>query len=143
MKKLFDEFRDEPSKDFVIDYNNEIKNIDDILKIQPAHFHIDAFFENEDLILSVIGNVDLTLACAKTLKPVEQSIHIKTSIVIADHEEADFMLDEDIELHDILFGTIIAEKPYVVYHPDAKELSFEEKKSPHPAFADLDKLFEK
>jgi len=116
MKKLFDEFRDEPSKDFVIDYNNEIKNIDDILKI---------------------------LACAKTLKPVEQSIHIKTSIVIADHEEADFMLDEDIELHDILFGTIIAEKPYVVYHPDAKELSFEEKKSPHPAFADLDKLFEK
>lgn len=143
MKILVDALKNEPSMDFIFDYKNEIENIDDITAIKPANFHIDAFFENDELTLSIIGDTILTQTCAKTLKPVDVNIHVKTTLIFGQNEDADYMLEDEIDLESILFGTIIAEKPYVVYHPDAKDISFDKEKSPHPAFADLDKLFEK
>jgi len=143
MKILVHDLENKPSIDFVYDYQNEIKNIDDIIDIKPAKFHLDAYFNDDELILSVDCKVDLTMACAKTLKPVDQHLEFNASIVFGNSEEADFMLTDEIDLSDILFGYIIAEKPIVVYHPDAQDVSFEKEKSPHPAFADLDKLFKK
>lgn len=143
MNILLETLRNEPSMDFIFDYKNEIKNIDDIIAIKPANFHIDAFFENDELTLSIIGDTMLTQPCAKTLKPVDVNIHVKTTLILSRNEDADYMLEDEIDLRSILFGTIIAEKPYVVYHPDAKDVSFDKEKRPHPAFADLDKLFEK
>jgi uncharacterized protein len=37
----------------------------------------------------------------------------------------------------------LSEKPYTIYHPDADKTLFEKEKSPHPAFADLDKIVKK
>ncbi len=141
MKILVYDLKNKPSIDFTYDYSEEIKNVDDILSIKPAKFHLDAFFNDDELILSVNCSVDFDMACAKTLKPVSQHLDFNESIVFANNDDADFMLTEEIEISDIMFGYIVAEKPLVVYHPDAQDVSFEEKKSPHPAFADLDKLF--
>ncbi|MFA6800856.1 MAG: hypothetical protein WCR19_01955 [Acholeplasmataceae bacterium] len=143
MKILINDLRNNPSFDFICDYKDEIKNIDDILDIKPAKFHLDAFFNDDDMILSITGEVDMTLSCAKTLKPVDYHINLKTSIIFGSDEEADYIMTDEIELSDLVFGEIIAEKPYVVYHADAKDVHFEKEVSPHPAFADLDKLFKK
>lgn len=143
MKLLVHDLENTPSIDFVYDYQNEIKNIDDIIGIKPAKFHLDAYLNEDELILSVSCDVELTMACAKTLKPVEQHLVFSESIVFSNEDDADFLLTDEIEISDIMFGYIIAEKPLVVYHPDAQDVSFEKKKSPHPAFADLDKLFKK
>ncbi len=143
MKILVYDLKNVPSIDFTYDYKEEIKNVDDILAIKPAEFHLDAYFNDDELILSVNCKIDLTMACAKTLKPVDQHLEFDASIVFGESEEADYMLTDEIDISDIMFGYIISEKPLVVYHPDASGVSFDEKKSPHPAFADLDKLFKK
>ncbi len=143
MKILVIDLKNEPSIDFDYHFKKEIENIDDILDIQPAKFHVDAFFNEGEMILSITGEVDLTLACAKTLKPVEHHLSLSESIVFGEKEDADYVLTDEVQISDLIFGEIIAEKPLVVYHPDAQDISFEKEKSPHPAFADLDKLFNK
>jgi len=143
MKILVNDLKDKPSLDFICDYTNEIKSIEDIISIKPVNFHLDAFFTDDEVTLSVSGHVDLTLTCAKTLLPVEHQMDMTESIIFGSSEDADFILEDEIDISDILFGYIIAEKPYVVYHPDAKNINFEKEKSIHPAFADLNKLLHK
>jgi len=97
----------------------------------------------EEIIFDLTVNVDLELACSKTLKPVPYHMEITEKVVFGESEDADFIITNPIELSDIIFGYIISEKPFTIYHPDAKEILFEKEKSPHPAFADLDKLLKK
>lgn len=143
MKILLHEIKEKASLDFTYDYQKEIEAIDDILSIKPAKIHMDIDDQEDTLILNIDVNVDMELACSKTLKPVEYHMDIKEEVIFGDQEDADFILTNEIDLSDIIFGYIISEKPYTIYHPDAKELLFEEEKSPHPAFADLDKLLKK
>jgi len=143
MKIILHEIKEKASLDFTYDYQKEIDSIEDILSIKPAIIHVDVNFQDDTLILNIDVSVDMELACSKTLKPVQYHMDIKEEVIFGDHEEADFILTNEIELSDIIFGYIISEKPYTIYHPDAKELLFEKEKSPHPAFADLDKLLKK
>lgn len=143
MKILVNDLKTNPSMDLVCDFQNEIKNIDDIININPASIHVDAFFNEDELILSITGQISMVLACAKTLKPIPYQIDLNASIVFGQDEDADYVLTDKIDLHALIFGEMIAEKPIAVYHPDASDVSFEKEKSPHPAFADLDKLFKK
>ena len=143
MKILLKELKEKTSLEFVYDFKNEIKEIDDILSIKPASIKIDVTIIEKEVVLDFKLVVDMELACAKTLKPVAYHMDIEEEIIFGNDEDADFMLSEYIELSDILFGYIISEKPYTIYHPDAQETFFEKEKSPHPAFAELDKLFKK
>lgn len=143
MKILLKELKEKTSLDFVYDFQNEIKNIEDILSIKPATIHIDVTIIEEEIILDLSIKVDMELACAKTLKPVFYHMEIQDEAILGSSEDADFILSQKIDISDIIFGYIISEKPYTIYHPDASELLFEEEKSPHPAFADLDMLLKK
>jgi DUF177 domain-containing protein len=143
MKILLKELKEKTSLDFTYDFQNEIKEINDILSIKPASIEIDVNIIEEEVVLDVNIEVDMVLACAKTLKPVDYHMDIKEEVIFGKDEDADFMLTEYIELSDIIFGYIISEKPYTIYHPDAKKISFEAEKSPHPAFAELDTLLKK
>lgn len=143
MKILLHEIKDKASLDFTYDYHKEIEPMEDILSIKPAIIHVDIRFKDNSLILNFNMNVDMVLACSKTLKPVPYHMDINENIIFGEQEDADYVLTNEIEVSDIIFGYIISEKPYTIYHPDAKELLFEEEKSPHPAFADLDKLLKK
>jgi uncharacterized protein len=143
MKIILHEIKEKASLDFTYDYHKEIEHIEDILSIKPANIHVDINFDDDSLILDFNVKVDMELACSKTLKPIPYHMDISENVIFGNQEDADFILTNEIELSDIIFGYIISEKPYTIYHPDAKELLFEEEKSPHPAFADLDKLLKK
>ena len=143
MKFLVRDLNDVTSIDYSFDFTNYIEDIVDIIKIEPAH--ISGTFQRveDELIFTGFVEVNLVLACSKTLKPVDYSMAFDANLIFGNTEDADYPLTEVIELSDLIFGYIISEKPYTIYHPDAKDILFEEEKSAHPAFADLDKLLKK
>ncbi len=143
MKFTIHELKEKALLEFTHDYTNHLKNTVDILKIEPANIKCTNQWIENELYMKVQLDVNMDLACAITLKPVPYEMHLECEIVFGDSEDADFLLTDPLELTDILFGYIVSEKPYTIYHPDADKTSFDEKRSPHPAFADLDKTFKK
>jgi uncharacterized metal-binding protein YceD (DUF177 family) len=140
--KLFD-IKDKPSIDFIYDYQDKIKNHEDILSIEPAHIHIEIFHEKDIIRFVIKVKVHMELECAKTLKPVNYHMEFEDEIIFGSSLDADFPLEDPIDISDIIFGYILSLKPYTIYHPDAHDVKFEKEKSPHPAFADLDKIMKK
>lgn len=143
MKIALKDLRDKPSISIIHDYHDDIESIPDLIDIKPAHIKAESSFLDDMLTMSVEIEVDLVLACAKTLKPVDYHLKVNETIVFGEDENADFRLEDPMPFSDIIFGYILSEKPLVVYHPDAQNLAFNKTKSPHPAFADLDKFLKK
>jgi uncharacterized metal-binding protein YceD (DUF177 family) len=140
--KLFD-IKDKASIDFIYDYQDKIKDHEDILSIEPANIHIDIYHESNSMRFVIYVKVNMELECAKTLKPVNYHMEFEDEIIFSPSHDADFPIEDPIEISDIIFGYILSEKPYTIYHPDAHDVKFEKEKSPHPAFADLDKIMKK
>ncbi|PKK93124.1 MAG: hypothetical protein CVV61_06250 [Tenericutes bacterium HGW-Tenericutes-6] len=143
MKISLHELKEKTSMSFDVDYNQKIKGNPDILSIQPAKINMDIKHIDASLELDIHVDVNMDLACAKTLKPVPYHLSFDEIILFGQDEDADFPLTDPLEISDIVYGYILSLKPYVIYHPDATHVSFEETKSPHPAFADLDKIVKK
>lgn len=143
MKFTIHELREQASLTFTFDYTHHLKNTVDMLSIEPAKIMISNRWIDHELMMNVVIDVNMELACAKTLKPVPYEMHMETDIVFGDSEDCDFKLTDPLELTDILFGYIMSEKPYTIYHPDADKTSFDQERSPHEAFAELDKTFKK
>lgn len=143
MKISIHDIKDTTSIEFVYDYSKHIESIADFLSIKPAHIKGTIKKIEEELICDFRVDVDTVLACSKTLKPVQYTMGFDAEIIFGNSEDADYPMTETIDFAEIIFGYIMSEKPYTIYHPDASETSFEKEKSPHPAFADLDKLLKK
>ena len=143
MKIMVHDLKELTSIDYTDDYRNYIHQVPDILSIDDAHIKGTARRIEDEIIFDLRIDVSLKLACSKTLKPVHYPMNFTAEIIFGNTEDADYPLTDSIELSDIIFGYIVSEKPYTIYHPDAHDTSFEEKKNPHPAFADLDKLLKK
>jgi len=143
MKISLESLKDKTSLTFTYDFQDYIKNVEDILEIEPAKIHLK--LQHEEAQLSVVLTVDvkMTLACAKTFLPVPYHLQFTEDVIFGSNNDVDYALSDDLDLADIIFGYIMSEKPYVVYHPDAKELLFEKEKSPHPAFAELTEYLKK
>jgi uncharacterized protein len=129
--------------DFTYDYKHHLKHVIDILDIGPAHITCELKWIQDELVMDVHIDVNMVLACSKTLKPVPYVMKMDEQIIFGPTEDSDYPLTDPLELTDILFGYIVSEKPFTIYHPDAMNTSFEKERSPHPAFADLDKTFKK
>ena len=140
MKLKLSDLKEKTSLKFIQDYTEAIADVLDILSIQPAHISCEIFNKTDEILITVQVDVQLELACSKTLKPVPYHMQFDADIVFGSSEDAEYPLTDPIELSDIIFGYIISEKPYTIYHPDAEKTSFDKEKSPHPAFADLDKI---
>lgn len=91
----------------------------DIIDIQPFETSYEIIQKHDQTILQVEGEVDLVLACSKTLKPVEYHLTFDTDVTFGNLDECDFIYSNTINLNDILLGIIVSEKPYVIYHEDA------------------------
>ena len=143
MKISIHELKDLTSIEFDANYSKHIESIVDFIDIKPAHIKGTLRMIENELVCDLHVDVETVLACSKTLKPVNHSMSFDAEIIFGDSEDADYPLTETIDLSNIIFGYIISEKPFTIYHPDAIETSFEKEKSPHPAFADLDKLLKK
>ena len=143
MKIALHELKEKTSIELNYDYSDEIKRTVDILSIQPAEISCEFNFESDELYMNISVSVDMELACSKTLKPVPYLLEFDADIIFGSSLAADYPLTDPLELTDIIFGYIVSEKPYTIYHPDAENILFEKEKSPHPAFADLDKNVKK
>ena len=143
MKFSIHELKEKASIDFIYDYRKEISNIVDILSIEPTKIEANFRYERDELFMQVKVDCHMCLACSKTLKPVKYHMQFEDSLIFGSSQEADFPLTDSIELSDIIFGLMISEKPYTIYHPDAKDITYEKEDSPHPAFAELDKTYKK
>jgi uncharacterized protein len=143
MKIYTQQIKDRYVIDEKIDYQHYIQNSLDILSISETHVTGTIFYALEEVVAKLHVQTQLTMACAKTLKPVDVPLNFEVDLVFGQSVDAEYPLTNPIELDDIIFGQILSEKPYTVYHLDAKDANFEEKKGPHPAFKDLDKLYKK
>lgn len=122
-----------------IDFTTHIQTQSDLLDIAPTHVTGTIDFEDPYIVGKFNIQTVLVMACAKTLKPVDVPLDFDIELVFGSGDDAEYPITHPLDFTDIIFGQILSEKPYTVYHPDAKDISFEEKKAPHPAFQDLDK----
>ena len=93
----------------------------DILNIPTFKLNYDIIEKSNYIQLSVQANIQLDLACSKTLKPVPYEMDIDTDITFGDLDECDFIFSKTINMNDIVLGIIVSEKPYIIYHKDALE----------------------
>jgi uncharacterized metal-binding protein YceD (DUF177 family) len=91
----------------------------DIIDIKPFDVTYEIIQKHDQTILQVEGDVDLVLACSKTLKPVDYQVSFNAEVTFGNLDECDFIYTNTINLNDILLGIIVSEKPYVIYHQDA------------------------
>jgi len=106
----------------------EFETIDvvDILSISPCDVTYSIKKNGHHLILTIQTDVDLILACAKTLKPVEWRLSIDDDIIFGDDLDSDFIIEPEVDLKLLVQGLIVSSKPLVVYHPDSEGIAFEE-----------------
>lgn len=137
MKWYLNELEDTTSISEIVDYQAHLKNVVDLIAIEPTKVTGELIKDVNQVIARLKIETRLTQACAITLKPVQYPLSFETEIIFGDNDNADYCLTNPIELTDIIFGYICIEKPYVVYHKDARPEEQEEERTPHPAFADL------
>jgi uncharacterized metal-binding protein YceD (DUF177 family) len=104
---------------------------EDILSIEPFEITYQILKRQQLLVLHVTSQVTLTLACSKTLKPVLHTLDIDDDIAFGNLDDADFVVEDAIDLDALVMGLIVSLKPIVIYHPDAKHITFEEEKKPN------------
>lgn len=143
MKWLLQELSDRETFDCTVDYRSYITDIEDILDIGLARVAGEVRVEGNQVIAEITVDVGLTLGCSKTLKPVAYPMHFPATIIFGTDDKADYRLEDPLDLTPIVFGYIVSEKPYTIYHPDADVDYVEDANTSHPAFADLDKIYKK
>lgn len=126
-----------------VDYSSLLTGKDDILAISPAKIEGEYTFEDPDYIFDLTISVTLTMACSKTLKPVEVPLHFEVTEAFSHFPGDDRRLIEQntVDLYPIVWSNIYLEKPLKVVHPDAEDLHFEKPSKPkgHPGLQDLEK----
>jgi uncharacterized protein len=140
MKWYLNDLEDITSIDEIIDFSNHIKSIIDLIEIKPTSVRGTLIKVETQVVANLEIKTNIVQACAITLKPVKYDLSFNAVVIFGDDNEADYQLTNPIELTDIIFGYIIAEKPYVIYHEDALKEDKKEESTPHSAFNDLDKL---
>jgi uncharacterized protein len=139
MKYNINNLKDTKMIDETIDFKNYIQQQEDLLDIEPTHITGTLNTKGAYIVASINIKTVLVMACAKTLKPVNVPLDFDAELIFGSGDDAEYPITHPLELTDIIFGQILSEKPYTVYHLDAQNISFEEKKGPHPAFEGLDK----
>lgn len=126
-----------------LDYGSLLTGKDDIIAITPAQIEGAFTYKDPDFIFDLSISVTLTMACSKTLKPVDVPLHIDVREVFSHFGSDDKRLiaHNTVDLYPIIWSNIYLEKPLKVVHPDAKDLNFDEPSKPngHPGLQDLEK----
>ncbi len=126
-----------------VDYSDVLSGKDDILAISPAKIEGRFSYDDPDFVFDLSINVTLTMACSKTLKPVEVPLTVDVQEVFSHFVGEDTRLIEQntVDLYPIVWSNIYLEKPLKVVHPDAKDLRFDEPSNSqgHPGLQDLKK----
>lgn len=127
-----------------IDYSSAIDKSGDILALEPAHVQGTFHYRAPDFVFDLSIQTVLTMACAKTLKPVKVPLDFTVEEIFAPTLDAEKRLIEGntIDLYPVVWSNIYLEKPLRVVHPDAENVRFDEpsEKPMHPGLKDLEKF---
>lgn len=122
-----------------INFKHKLKDRNDIIEIEDSFVVGLVKWQDKNLLINLNVDVLLTLASTRTLKPIKHHLKFPINLIFGDHEEADFIITEEIQLDEIIFGHIILEKPLSIYNED-EELLVKNEKNVHPAFEKLKDL---
>lgn len=129
-----------------LDFSSVLKGDDDLLAIGPVT--VEGTYDVEDnsyYHFTLTIETTLTLACAKTLKPVDYPVSIEVEETFSADKNDEYLNIEGltIDLYPVIWSNIYLEKPMRIIHPDAQDLSFDEPSTDdepiHPAFKELAK----
>ena len=140
MKWILADLKEETKISLTFDYKEKSKEIQDILDISDTRVS-GTLKKLSDSKVRVLLNVDtsLTLACARSLKEVTYPMNFDIDLILGSETDSDYPLENEIDLFDIVFGNIVAEKPYTIFHPSTSEEDFKEENERFNPFSDLDK----
>ena len=120
------------------DFSNKIKDRNDILEISPCQIEGSlTFVDLSNLSCNLKVNCNLVLASARSLKPIDYPLSFNLDLLFGNSEDADFILEDEIPLSEIIFGHILLEKPVSVYLEEETEEVIKEKRKVNPAFKEL------
>lgn len=119
-----------------LDFKEEIKSRNDIINIDKTNVTGTIFWGEDILIASLNVDVKLVLASTRTLKPIDYHLKFPLNLIFGEHDEADFILTNEIALNEIIFGHIILEKPLSIFDEE-EEIVIKKEKTVHPAFQSL------
>lgn len=127
--------------------DNYIDNSSDLISLNDVSVNGEAYW-NEDkheLILALNIQAEITQSCSITLLPVKYLQNIDISLLFSseDDEEADYIIEDKIDLIPLIFAEILANKEYQVYHESADRDQFSEADDTHKPFANLVDDFKK
>ncbi len=130
----------------VLDFSSLVENDPEIFSIHATT--VDGVFkvQDEQYVFTLHIQTTLTMACAKTLKPVDVPLAFEIEEIFTQdrHDDNRTIEGQTIDLYPVVWSNIYLEKPMRVLHPDAHSITFdepteEEKPKGHPAFQDLAK----
>ncbi|MDR2867357.1 MAG: hypothetical protein LBV55_01685 [Acholeplasmatales bacterium] len=88
----------------------------DILAFKMVKVKVD-YQKSEDILdLGLNITCQLVLACDVTGKGVESNLDVMEDLKFGKTLDCDYPLTEEIDLDELVYGYIVSEKPYVVYH---------------------------
>jgi len=127
-----------------IDFSSALDKSGDILALKPTFVEGTFTYLEPDFVFDLRIQTTLTMACAKTLKPVEVDLDFEVEEIFSllPDEEKRLIEGNTIDLYPVVWSNIYLEKPLRVVHPDAKNITFDEpeEKPIHPGLKDLEKF---
>lgn len=127
-----------------IDFSSALDKSGDILALKETLVEGTYHYAQPDFVFDLRIQTVLTMACAKTLKPVDVELDFEVEEVfsLTLDEEKRLIEGNTIDLYPVVWSNIYLEKPLRVVHPDAKNITFDEpeEKPIHPGLKDLEKF---
>jgi uncharacterized protein len=127
-----------------IDFSAAIDKSGDILSIQDTFVTGTYTYQDPDFVFDLSIQSTLTMACAKTLKPVEVKLDFNVEEIFSlTPDDAQRPIEGNtVDLLPVVWSNIYLEKPLRVVHPDAKNIEFDDpnEKPIHPGLKDLEKF---
>ncbi len=111
--------------DATLDLSDYIPENEDILAIAPTKVQGAFFVEDDDTItFELTIKTTLTMACARTLKPVEVPVDVSVEELFTYDEDDEYRQIDglSIDLLPIIWSNIYLDKPMRVIHPDAEAM---------------------
>lgn len=106
-------------------FEDYIQTIDDLLEIGECVVEGDIYRINyETYRFELTIKVDLVIACALTLNPVKYPINLKVEEIYStnDNEDVNLIVKNTIDLTEIVWTSIIIEKPIKVVSESARQI---------------------
>jgi len=137
----------DPTFEATVDLADYMPKDEDLIAVAPTTVKGTIDIEDDTFFhFDLEVKTTLTIACARSLEPVEYPIEVEVRETFTEDEDDEYRQIDglSIDLYPIVWSNIYLEKPMRVLHPKAKEddrfeESEEAKRKGHPQLQELEK----